>query len=131
MALSRYKAKGRKDRDRFTGVPHKVMKTRKYISLNTHAKSLLFELAFQYNGHNNGDLSTSWTLMKERGFRSKSTLSNAIKQLAGVEFIQMTRAGGRNKCTLYALTWEAIDECNGKLDVQETYKPAGTWRDKN
>lgn len=125
------KAKGRRDSDRFTGVPHKVMKTRKYLSINTHAKTLLFELAFQYNGHNNGDLSASWTLMKERGFRSKSTLSKAIKQLIDVGFIQITRAGGINTCTLYALTWKAIDYCKGKLDVDETNVPSGFWKDEN
>ena len=131
MASSREKTKGRRESGRFAGIPHRVMATDKYISIDTHAKTLLYEMAYQYNGHNNGDLSASWTLMKKRGFKSPSTLNQAIKQLRDFGFIEITRMGGRNTCTLFALTWAAIDDCNGKLDVNETRTPSGLWKNEN
>ena len=37
-------------------------------------------------------------------------------------------ASGRHKATLYALTFYAIDDCKGKLDVKATGSPRGTWK---
>ena len=68
----------------------------------------------------------AWTLMKERGFRSKATLTKAIKELVAAEMIMLTRQGQfiRNKAGLYALTWTSIDECAGKqLDESPTRTP--------
>jgi len=97
-----------------------------YINLSGSAVRLLNELAYQFKGANNGDLCPAWTLMKERGFRSKSTLTRAIQELVAAEMIMLTRQGQfiRNKASLYALTWAQIDDCSGKhLDVLQTRIP--------
>ena len=68
----------------------------------------------------------AWTLMKERGFRSKATLTKAIKELVAAEMIMLTRQGQfiKNRAGLYALTWASIDECAGKqLDESPTRTP--------
>ena len=116
MARSKHKQKAS-----FAGIPRVVMECPDYINLNGSAVKLLIQMAYQYKGGNNGDLCPAWTLMKERGFCSKSTLSKAIQELLLAEMILLTRQGHfiRNKASLYALTWESIDECSGK-DLEES-----------
>ena len=115
-----------KQKASFAGIPRVVMECPDYINLNSNAIRLLVELAYSYKGRNNGDLCPAWTLMKERGFRSKATLTKAIKELVAAEMIMLTRQGQfiRNKAGLYALTWAPIDECSGKyLDESPTQIP--------
>jgi hypothetical protein len=121
MARSKHKQKAS-----FAGIPRVVMECPDYTSLSASAIRLLVELAYSYKGGNNGDLCPAWTLMKERGFRSKATLTRAIKELVAAEMIMLTRQGQfiRNKAGLYALTWAPINECSGKhLDESPTRTP--------
>jgi hypothetical protein len=66
--------------------------------------------------------------MQERGWHSKETLQNALEELRHYGFLTLTRQGGRNLCSLFAVTWWAIDDCGGKLDVGETRVPSNEWR---
>ena len=121
MARSKHKQKAS-----FAGIPRVVMECPDYTNLSGSAIRLLVELACAYKGGNNGDLSPAWTLMKERGFRSKATLTRAIKELVAAEMIILTRQGQfiKNRAGLYALTWASIDECAGKqLDESPTRTP--------
>jgi len=115
-----------KQKESFAGIPRVVMECPDYINLSGNAIRLLVEMAYKYKGGNNGDLCPSWTLMKVRGFSSKSTLSRAIQELLAAEMIMLTRQGQfiRNKAGLYALTWANINECSGKhLDESPTLTP--------
>ena len=115
-----------KQKASFAGIPRVVMECPDYTNLSGSAIRLLVELACAYKGGNNGDLSPAWTLMKERGFRSKATLTRAIKELVAAEMIILTRQGQfiKNRAGLYALTWASIDECAGKqLDESPTRTP--------
>lgn len=128
MALSREKSKGRKSNGRFAGIPHSVMNHPDYFSLSANAVRLLLEMSRQYNGRNNGDLSAAWALMRPRGWKSETTLSRALHELLDKEFLLRTREGRflnpGKQCALYALTWQAIDECPGKqLDTSATAIP--------
>ena len=111
----------------FAGIPRIVMDTDDYKSLNGSAIKLLLELAYQYRGKNNGDLSATFSVMKKRGFKSKETLTNAIKALVDARLIEKTREGmfmnPGGKCALYALTWNNRDECQGKHDMKPTNAP--------
>ena len=121
MARSKHKQKAS-----FAGIPRLVMECPDYTNLSSNAIRLLVELAYSYKGGNNGDLCPAWTFMKERGFRSKATLTRVIKELVAAEMIMLTRQGQfiRNKAGLYALTWASIDECAGKqLDELPTRTP--------
>jgi len=121
--LSRVK---HKQKASFAGIPRVVMECPDYINLSGSAIRLLNEMACQFKGGNNGDLCPAWTLMKERGFRSKSTLTKAIQELVAAEMIMLTRQGQfiRKKAGLYALTWTSIDDCAGKhLDELPTRTP--------
>ncbi len=115
-----------KQKASFAGIPRIVMECPDYTNLSSNAIRLLVELAYSYKGGNNGDLCPAWTLMKDRGFRSKATLTRVIKELVAAEMIMLTRQGQfiRNKAGLYALTWASIDECSGKyLDESPTRTP--------
>lgn len=116
-------------------IPLRVMRTRKFAALSAWAVRLLLELTSQYNLYNNGDLMAAYSVLKDRGFNSKATLNRAIRDLLDSGMIVMTRQGGKNQCSLYALSWQPINHCpdkrtkQHKLDVAETTIPPGTWQD--
>lgn len=135
MALTREKAKGRKTNHSFAAFPHVLLNTQKYADLSSWGVKLLMDIGAQFNGKNNGDLQASWTCMRQRGWRSKGTLSRAVSELEEAGLILRTRQGGRNHCSLFAITWQPIDECKdkrsglSKLEVKSTSVPPGTWKD--
>jgi len=134
MTNSYSKNKGRSEHKRFVGLPYQCVIHENYISLSPHAVKLLIDLYMQYNSRNNGDFSAPWSQMKKRGWRSPSTLSRAIKELLNYGWIIRSRVGGLNKCSLYAVTFQAIDECNdkkgnSKLDIVPTTTSPGNWKD--
>lgn len=124
----RSKMKGRKSTGPFIMVPREVLDAPAFGALSPQAVKLLFELARQYRGNNNGDFSAAWSQMKPRGWRSPSTLARAKKELMASGFAMVTRQGGRHLCSLYAVTWEAIDDCDGKLDEPSTKVALKLWR---
>jgi len=118
----------RREHGGFAALPHCLLASLVYINLSAHAVKLLNDLLAQFKGLNNGDLCLAWTIMKKRGWKSRDTLNKARKELLDVELILISRHGDRKRSTLYALTFIAIDECKGKLDVKETNTPPSTWR---
>ena len=110
-------------------MPHRVCESDSYARLSPKAVKLLVDLVTQFRGANNGDLAMAWGLMKERGWRSRDTVTKAGKELIENGIIAQTRQGGRNRCNLFAVTWLAIDDCGGKLDVEPTNVPLGYWKD--
>lgn len=119
--------KGRQGSQTFAAMPHKLMDTEDFRSLSGNALKLLCALLYQYRGKNNGDLSCAFTDMQAWGFCSKTTLAKAKAELLNKNLIVQTRAGyfqnPHSCCSLYALSWRAIDECNGKLEVAATSTP--------
>jgi hypothetical protein len=128
MATNRRKAKGRRDSGSFVALPHAVLECEAYAKLGGWSVRLLLDLFSQYRGHNNGDFSIVWPLMKGRGWRSKDTLYSARDELNDNGFIVLTRQGGKHQCSLYGVTWLGIDECGGKLDWPSSSAPLGYWK---
>ena len=126
--VSRANAKNRREKGRFLSVPCVVLESKNYLSLSPLAKLLLQDLHLQYRGSNNGDLSAPWSIMKPRAWRSKASLFKARDELLRTGFIRITRMGDRRRPHLYALTFLAIDECQGKLDCKHTATPPGDWK---
>src|ERR1700721_1450260 len=113
----------------FVAFPHAVLNCPNFALLSAKATKLICDMASQYKGNNNGDLSASWSIMKKKGWRSRETLANALKELRYYELVTQTRQGGIFVgCSLYALTWQPIDECGGKLEVNATKIASGLWR---
>jgi len=125
------KSKSRKTKGRFLMLTYEVTNCDAFKSLSAYAVKLLIDMCQQYNGINNGDFTATWTYMKKRGWRSRETLNNKIKELIDAGFIEKTRQGGKHQCSLYAMTWEAIDECKGKLDTKETRVASKLWKNCN
>ena len=112
----------------FAAMPHCLLASHVYIRLSAHAIKLLYDLLAQFKGFNNGDLCLAWSLMEKRGWKSRDTLNKARQELLDCELILVSRYGDRKRPHLYALTFFAIDECGGKLDVKATERPVSTWR---
>lgn len=131
MALKLERAKGRKEKGSFAALPHDILESVEFSELSNSAVRALLCLFGQYRGNNNGDFTAAWSVMQKRGWKSKGTLYRAIDELQEKGWIQKTRQGSKNRCSLYGVTWLSIDACGGKLDVSATKVPLGTWRSKN
>lgn len=128
MTRSRRKQKGRAESGSFFAWPHEVAESGTYKSASAHAVKLLNDLCFQFRGSNNGDLAAAWRIMHARGWKSRDTLHKALTELLDRGLIEKTRQGGRNRCSLYAVTWLPIDDCHGKLDVPATRVASRLWK---
>jgi len=122
---------GRQTTNSFLSLPHHVLDHENFRCLSPRATKLAIDIAAQYRGSNNGDLSATLSLMRDRGWNSSDQLDKAKKELVGKDVIRVARQGGLNKCNLYALTWFPIDECKGKLDIASTTTAPVNWRNKN
>lgn len=128
MAIDkRSRATGRQGNAPFLHIPHGALSSDSYKALDGWAARLLIDIAGQYKGYNNGDLCAAWSIMQARGWKSKGTLHRALSALLEAGLIEQTRQGGRNRCSLYAVTWRAIDECKGKLDISPTKAPSARY----
>ena len=130
MAHTQESMKGRRTKNvpSFSMLIHAYFQSKEYAMLSPRAVKALIDLYCQYRGKNNGDLCATWTFMKKVGWSSKDQLAKAIKELLDTEWIMVTRQGGRKIPTLYAVTFRAIDECGGKLDVRPTLAPLHSWK---
>jgi hypothetical protein len=124
-------AKKRPNR-RFVGIPYHVSDSHQFCLLSAHARNLLFDLSHQRTGSNNGALSACWTLMRQRGWKSRGTLHRAFKELQEKGFVVVTRQGMkiRGRPTLCALTWDGIDETKVLYDtgIKPSPVPLNTWK---
>lgn len=130
---NRYKdAVDKRDGGGFISLPYSVLNSVAYVSASSHARMLLFDLVAQYRGDNNGDLCAAFSMMKLRGWKSTHTLLSAKNELIEAGLIVETRKGSRpSKASLYAVTWYALDECGGKLEVTARGFPRGAYRLKD
>ncbi len=100
-----------------------------FISLKGNTIKLLIDIGSQYNGRNNGDLCAAMSILKKRGWNSNQQICKGIKELIEKNLITQTKQGGLNMGpNLYAITWQPIDECGGKLDVSPTLHPPRSFR---
>lgn len=131
-----YRQKGRRSSWTFSQLPHHITDSSEYARLSPRAVKLLVDLLAQFRGANNGDLSVAPGSLEspgmlKRGWRSKSNLAAAIKELMKSGFIVRTRVGGRHRAALFAITWLGIDECGGKLEIQSSRVPPNLWKDEH
>ena len=129
MAAAYAKSKSRKVGRSFVAVPHAILRHPNYASLKPRAVKLLFDLYGQYNGFNNGDFSAAFSIMKKLGWTSKDQLFKAREELLQKGWVVVTRQGGLNRATLFAVTFQSIDECKGKLDRKAGNKALGYWKE--
>jgi len=138
MVDKRQRITGRRTSPSFSAKPHHIFRanckngTPSPASVLSHmAAHLLDNLTAQFNGTNNGDLSAAPKIMKLYGWNSQGSIHKALAELLALGFIEQTRQGGKNQCSLYAVTWLAIDDCKGKLDVNPTNVASNLWKPEN
>lgn len=128
MSTRRQRLKGRCESGSFVAMPRAVFFSENWKRCSGTAIKMLIELAEQFKGSNNGDLSAPMVTLKRRGWSSPETVTWALRELRHFGLIVLTRQGGMNVCSLYAVTWRAIDECGGKLDCRATRTPGSEWK---
>ena len=119
---------GRQTTQPFLSLPHNVLDHDSFRTLSPRATKLLIDIAAQYRGCNNGDLCAPLSVMRKRGWKSNDQLFKARNELLDRELILTSRQGGRNKASLFALTWLQIDDCQGKLDTPSTDVAPHNWK---
>ena len=124
---SREREKGRRTQAPFLAIPRAILDSPQWAALSAFESRLLIDVAAAYRGSNNGDLSCTWATMKHRGWRSKATLEKSLKGLLNSGFLIQTRQGWRNRCSLYAISWQPINECRGKHDAKPSPVPLNSW----
>ena len=120
--------KSKQSKERFVGFARDMIESNEFVALSPRSKALLFDIAVQYNGYNNGALVASWAYMRDlRGWRSKSGLSKSRKELVDTGFLLITDYQGRytKLATYYAITWRSIDATNHS---NPTVAAPGTWK---
>jgi len=117
----------RKESGGFFALPASVLASSNFIRLTAKGVKLLVDMGAQYKGSNNGDLCATWSMMEKRGWKSRSTLHEALNELLHYGFIIKTKQGGQHAPSLYAITWKKIDECGGKLEIKPTTAPLALW----
>lgn len=131
MARNPITSKGRRNGATFLALPHNLIRHENYCSLSGRATKMLITLAGQYNGSNNGDLTAAMSVVRKLGWNSNDQIRKALDELLEANFIVLTRQGRRPKIpSLYAITWQSIDECGGKLEVSPSRKASNKWRNK-
>jgi len=80
--------------------------------LSWSARALFFDLRASLGRTNNGDIEAVLSKLKHRGWKSPSTLSDALYELLALGFLIKTRGGGveagSKVCSLYAFTDEPV-----------------------
>jgi hypothetical protein len=122
----------KKQKVRFIGIPYHVATSEQFARLRSPDVKLLIDLLTQYNGKNNGMLSTCHALMCKRGW-AKSSLYRAYASLVHAGFIVVTRQGFkiRGFPTLIAITWNGIDDpikCKFDINVKISPVPLSYWK---
>jgi hypothetical protein len=127
MKASYSSAKGRGGEKGHLGLPKVVIEHGNFTKLTPYGNKLLIDLGQQYRGKNNGDLCATWVFMVERGWKSKDTLNNALRELEYYGLIIQTQAGGLHKPSLYALSWNRVDKAEKGANWKVGDRP-GTWK---
>lgn len=127
--MSRRHPKRRTTGRHFAQIPVEVLTSDACRTLPHWARTDLLAIAAQYRGNNNGDLALTESIGRQFGINSKWQLVDGLALLLERGLIQRTRQGGKKPLgpSLYALTWQPIDDLQGKIDSGPTTAPSNAW----
>lgn len=128
--MARKHQRGKRTVRPYKQIPNEVIRAPQFWKLSGNAVKVLLYLLSQYTGSNNGALVLlqNQQIAEEIGIGSDKTLKYAIAELKDSEFITVSRQGGRGQCSLYAMTFFAIDDCGGILDIPATHTFTDDWK---
>jgi hypothetical protein len=78
---------------RFVGLPHYMLKSQAWRSLNTVERCALIEVLSRYNGFNNGRLAMSGRTLGRELRKSRVTGTRALNRLCDLGFLEMVKRG--------------------------------------
>lgn len=114
--------------DTFAAIPVEILRSEAYAALPDYAARVLFALAAQFRGRNNGALSLAVKTGREFGIRSAWKVQAGLRLLLDVGMVEMTRPGkyahGRGICALYALAWRTINVTPEAFPPIDNERPA-------
>ena len=127
--MSRRHPKKRMTGRHFAQIPVEVLMSEACATLPNYAVRVLLAIAAQYRGRNNGELAMTWRIGQEYGIGSKEHLVLGLAALLEHGLIHKTRQGGKKPLgpTLYAVTWQPIDDLDGKIESGATTSPSNAW----
>lgn len=137
MSRERWKVKGRRDaKARFALIPGEVIHSANWSRASKPCRALVTDIAVQYGGHNNGDLTASITVLRPLGWTSPGTIKELLREADYYGLLMQTRQGGLLiGASLYALGWKPVNACcDPKTHVCKLDDPAmvgttpGRWR---
>lgn len=113
MSRTRQKMKGRRDSvARFALIPGEVIHSVNWSRASKPCRALVTDIAVQYSGHNNGDLTASISVMRPLGWTSPGTLKALLAEAEHYGLLAKTRQGGLLVgASLFALGWKPINAC--------------------
>lgn len=112
----------------YSAIPHVIMDCNAFQGASHAARSLLYELIRQLNGHNNGHLQLASKWLKKRGWTSADVVQRAKNELLERGLIILTRQGGLNLGpNYYGVTWLNISNFVSLDLARRSYCP-GHWR---
>lgn len=134
MASNREAQRRRRLRGRsghtFLRLPHYVLRSSQWRALSGNAIKFITELASDYDGGNNGDLSLTKTMALGRGWRSGTTRDKAADEAVAAGFVLITRHGHKGVCNLYAITWEPINDVGKGVMYGPEAKASKLWEQR-
>jgi hypothetical protein len=114
---------------KFVPLRYDVVTSKEFLDLSLSAKVAFIHLLGKYNRLNNGDLSAPLNRAKEEFNLSPKTLKTALDELIEKHFIEVTRIGGKNQCSLYALTCYPLNEVNKTgVFIKATERASDKWK---
>jgi len=117
--------------EHFAAVPVSVMTSSAFRTLPAGAKVVLFALAAQYRGTNNGDLALTRKQALHFGLNNERTRTRSLRDLEARRLIVKTRQGGISyggkQPTLWALAWRPID-CRDGRELAAVALPPNGWK---
>jgi len=111
---------------RFVALPHVVLQSPGWRQAGHVARSLLVDVASQYDGKNNGRLVACAKFLKPLGWSSHDVVTRALRELVACGLLVETRKGARpNRAAWFAITWYALDVREGLEITPSLYRTGG------
>ena len=112
----------------YVALPRRVIEHQNFADLSGNSVKLLMLIFGQFRGTNNGDLCAPHSIMKDKGFTSRDTLSFSLAELLHYKFLITTRHGGNHICSLYAVAWIPRMDCGDK--IMEPVDKLPRWKER-
>lgn len=100
----------------FLKLPHVVLTSPGYRLASHTARSLLIDVCQQYDGRNNGRLTAVKKYLEPLGWNSSDVITCALRELQALGLLVLTRQGGLNHPSWFAMTWRGLDRV-ADLDI--------------